>query len=325
MINFEEMINSVTENDILKIMKKIGVTNYIDKGSYFIFPTVCHNVDETEASMKLYYYKDNKLFYCYTECDGMNIIGFLIHYYETRGYEYNWYKDIISLIYNGSFSNISNFEEEEIKLYGDKFKTFDKPELPIYNANVLEVFHKNVYPIEWLNDNITLAAMDKFNIRFAINSNKIIIPHYDINNNLVGIRGRALNPEEAEKYKYMPIKIENILYTHPLSLNLYGLNITKDNIKKSGYVFLFEAEKSVLQLEGFNIPNCGAAVCGNKLNRYQLDILIKECHPKEIILCFISFNLFCIYRKNWLNQKDSPTDKGEDIFLKLLNDRSKVL
>ena len=191
--------------------------------------------------------------------------------------------------------------------------------------------------------------MDKFNILYSISQNKIIIPHYDINNNLIGIRGRALNKWEIENIgKYMPVKIENTWYKHPLSLNLYGLNINKDNIRKNGYVFLFEAEKSVLQFENFQQDNCAVAVCGSNFNKFQLNLLIKECHPKEIIICFDKeenkgedkyfmklwnicqkYKNYCnfsfIYdRENLLDMKDSPSDKGELIFNQLKEKRVKV-
>ena len=44
----------------------------------------------------------------------------------------------------------------------------------------------------------------------------------------------------------MPVKIEDTWYKHPLSLNLYGLNETKENIKKNGVAFLLESEKAIL-------------------------------------------------------------------------------
>ena len=50
--------------------------------------------------------------------------------------------------------------------------------------------------------------------------------------------------------------------------------------------YVFESEKSVLQMEGFKQDNCSVAVCGSHFNKYQLNILMKECHPKEIIICF---------------------------------------
>ena len=129
--------------------------------------------------------------------------------------------------------------------------------------------------------------MDKFNIRFSPSQNKIIIPHYDAAGRLVGIRGRALDEWEIENFgKYMPIQIEGKWYSHPLSLNLYGLNLNKENIKNTGIAYIGEAEKFVLQLDSFSIPNCGVAVCGSKLNKYALDILMRECHPREIVICF---------------------------------------
>ena len=133
---------------------------------------------------------------------------------------------------------------------------------------MLDCFVKT-YPQEWLSDGITEQAMDKFNISYSISQNKIIIPHYDIDGRLVGIRGRALNDWEIENVgKYTPIKIEQTWYKHPLSMNLYGLNITKDNIRAHSICFLFESEKAVMQMEGFQYPNCSAAVCGSNFNKY---------------------------------------------------------
>ena len=89
-------------------------------------------------------------------------------------------------------------------------------------------------------------------------------------------------------------------------------------------------------------------MCGSKFNKFGLNILIKECHPQEIILCFDKeelphqdsyfnhlysicqkYKIYCnfsfIYdRTNLLSLKDSPTDKGQEIFEKLLKGRVKV-
>ena len=92
----------------------------------------------------------------------------------------------------------------------------------------MDLFIKE-YPVEWLEDGISKEAMDKYDIRFSIPQNKIIIPHYNVYGELVGIRGRALDPYEIEFVgKYMPVQIEGKWYAHPLSMNLYGLNYNKD-------------------------------------------------------------------------------------------------
>ena len=192
-------------------------------------------------------------------------------------------------------------------------------------------------------------AMDRFNILYSISQNKIIIPHYDINNRLVGIRGRALDEWEIENIgKYAPVKIEQIWYKHPLSLNLYGLNINKENIKKNHICYIVEAEKSVLEADSFSIPNCCVAICGSNFNKYGLKLLLKECAPSEIVLCLDNeekpnedkyfnklysickkYSNYCNFsfvydRKHLTDYKDSPTDKGEAIFKELLKGRVKV-
>lgn len=330
-------------------MQQLGADRYENTDKYILFPTICHNLNASEASMKLYFYKDSKIFYCYTECGKMSIFSFLKHYYETKNYEYDWFQDIYSVVESCSIRKTieeftyNTFEKKKEKYYYNNTISFIN-----YPKGILDIFNK-VYPIEWLKDNISKKAMDKYNILYSISQNKIIIPHYDINNNLIGIRGRALNLEEVETFgKYMPIKIENKWYSYKLSLNLYGLNLNKNNIINNGYVYLFESEKSVLQCESFFEDNCSVACCGSNFNKYQLKLLMNECHPKEIIICFDKeelpnedkyfnklynlckkYNNYCKFsflydRENLLELKDSPSDKGKEIFEKLVDKRVRV-
>lgn len=346
---YEEIIKSLDEAKIRKFLNSLDV-HYREVDNAFIMPTICHNQDQHEASHKLYCYKDTNLFYCYTKCGGMSIFKFLEHFYKTRGIEYEWYYDIydkIKRISEVSFS--TGFVATQYESLDKRFKQNKKEIiLPEYNQNVLDVFHKK-YPVEWLNDNITKEAMNKFNIKYSISQNKIIIPHYDINERLIGIRGRALDIWEVENIgKYMPVQVEQLWYTHPLSLNLYGLNKTKENIKRNGYVYIVESEKAVMQLEGYCEENCGAAVCGSSLNKFQLDILMRECQPKEIILCFDKeelegedkyfYKLYNMCKKynnysnfsfvydqdNLLKLKESPTDRGKEVFEELIRRRIPV-
>lgn len=349
-MNYEELLENLDEDKIKQLLDKLNIP-WQDKGSHLICKTACHNIDLDEASWKLYYYKNNKFFYCYSSCQGMSIFKFLKHYYETRQIEYDWYQDIYEVVRDCSnFKGTDGFIAERYKSLRDRYEIRRKEiQLPQYSSNVLDCFVKS-YPQEWLDDGITQQAMDKFDISYSISQNKIIIPHYDVNGRLVGIRGRALNEWEIENVgKYTPIKIEQTWYKHPLSMNLYGLNITKDNIRTHSICFLFESEKAVMQMEGFQYPNCSAAVCGSNFNKYQLNILMKTCAPHEIILCFDKEELpgedkyfnklygickkyeqYCdfsfIYdRESLLDLKDSPTDKGEEIFNKLLKRRVRVI
>lgn len=346
-MDYKQIIDNLDINSIVELMKKLGADRYEEKEKFFIFPTICHNINSAEASMKLYLYKDTKLFVCYTEDGNMSIFKFLKTYYETRQIEYDWFEDIYNVVLNcGNFRPKEGFDTIQYQSLKDRYRIKKKQVgLEKYPSGILDIFMKN-YPVEWLNDGISRRAMDKYNIKYSVSQNKIIIPHYDINNNLIGIRGRALNEWEIENIgKYMPIQIEKKWYTHPLSLNLYGLNHTKENIKKYGICYIGEAEKFCLQSESFSFPNCSCAVCGSQFNKYQLDILMKNCQPKEIVICFDKeekdkedkyfFKLYNLCKKyinyckmsfiydteNLLKLKESPTDCGENIFKKLLEKR----
>ena len=349
-MDYQAIVEGITLDKVKQLLYKLGAKEVIDKGTYLITNTICHNTDAEEASLKLYYYDNYKVFVCYSNCQTMSIFKFMKHYYEARGIEYDWVSDIYNVILDCSnFKPGEGFDVPKYDSLRNKYgRVKQEKELPEYNRGALDTFVK-YYPPEWLRDGISKEAMDKFGIRYSISQNKIIIPHYDVKGRLVGIRGRALNEWEIENVgKYMPVRLEQTWYKHPLSMNLYGLYENQENIKKSGVCYVFESEKSVMQFESFSGPNCAVAVCGSQFNKFQLNLLIRVCNPTEIVLCFDSeergddtkyfdklWNI-CQKYKNYTNfsfiydrlgllqLKDSPSDHGEEIFRKLLEKRTRV-
>lgn len=347
MIDYKAIIEQLEPEKVKELLLTLGAEEVIEKPGYFITNTICHN--EEEGSLKLYYYFNTHMFVCYTDEGVMNIFTFLKNYYTTRGYEYDWYNDIYKVILDCSnYRSNLEFTVPKYKPIRDTYRAAERIELPTYPNGIIDCFTK-YYPQEWLRDGITKESMDKFNIRYSIPQNKIIIPHYNPNGELIGIRGRALNEWEVENIgKYMPVQIEGKWYSHPLSLNLYGLNWTKDNIKRVGVCFLVESEKAVLQMEGWDFANCSAAVCGSQFNKHALKLLMQTARPREIVICFDKeeklgseeyfnklyqmgkkYSTYCdfsfIYdRENLIQLKDSPTDHGADIFWKLYKKRVKI-
>ena len=349
-MDYQSIIDNLKISSVIDLMTKLGADRWRDEGTHIVFPTICHNTDASEASMKLYFYKNTKLFQCYTCCGTQSVFKFMKNYYEARGIEYDWVSDIYNVILDCSnFHPGEGFDTPKYESLRNKYgRVKQEVELPEYNAGALDTFIK-YYPPEWLADGISREAMDKFGIRYSISQNKIIIPHYDVGGRLVGIRGRALNEREVENVgKYMPVRLEQTWYKHPLSMNLYGIYENRTHIKKHKIVYVFESEKSVMQFESFNMPHCAVAVCGSQFNKYQLNILLKHCAPNEIVICFdkeekegedIYFNkLYALCKKytqyanfsfiydrlGLLDLKDSPTDKGEEVFQKLLEKRVRV-
>ena len=354
-IDIKDFLNNLTDDDIIDIVTGLGAHTYINRESYIIFPTICHNEISEEASLKLYYYKDNKVFVCYTECgDAFNIFELYRRVNFLKGIDLSFSEILYKIIEKTNYNELFSFEQRAYKSETDKYKRKQHhKELEVYEDGILKIFQK-YYPPEWVNEGITYESLDKYNILYSISRNKIIIPHYNINNELIGIRGRALNDYEIEEFgKYMPIKIEDKWYAHPLSYNLYGLNISKDTIEKNGNVIIYEGEKSCLKHCGF-FPewNVSVAACGFNFNKSQLDLLIKNFNIKEITLAFdkeyknyndskgreyfsklenickkysnYSNFSFIFDKENLLNEKDSPIDKGKEVFEKLYKNRIKI-
>lgn len=126
-------------------------------------------------------------------------------------------------------------------------QSFQTPVLKEYNPVILTRF---AYPRidRWEREGISPDISRKNLIGYYPGGEQIVIPHFDINNRLVGIRGRFLANDMAKRYgKYRPLMVNKQLYSHPLSMNLYNLNNSKKNIKKRHVVIIFEGEKSTLQ------------------------------------------------------------------------------
>ena len=345
-IDYQQITESLRDEDVFRLLSELGAEP-IDKGDFFLCKSVCHHDDPSEANYKLYYYKNTHIFNCYSEDGTMSIFKFLKLYYECRNIPYDWYQDILEVILKCSAREVAGAQTYKVRR-GDYEAKKVRKELPSYPEGILDCFIKQ-YPVEWLNDSISREAMDRYNIKYSISQNKIIIPHYDATGKLVGIRGRALNQYDIDTFgKYMPVQIEGKWYSHPLSLNLYGLNWNKENIKKYGICYIFEGEKGVLQVESFKMPNCAVASCGSNINKFQIDLLVRYCQPREIVVCYdreeingetkyfnklyemckkyVNYgNISFIYDREGLSKmKDSPSDNGEEIFKQLLKGRVRV-
>ena len=339
------------------------------RGNTIVSKTICHNPCHC-GSHKLYYYFNTNLFHCYTGCaestfDVLELTRKVMsreHPKQRTDSEWNLPEaiDYIAKKFGYAPSNTQELNELDIK---EDLKVFDRydrikdiniktqeVELKEYDDNILKHLpHPIITP--WIEEGITKEVMDQAGICYDPKNCGIVIPHYDINNRLVGIRERALIQEQIEKYgKYKPAKIGREMYNHPLSFSVYNLNHSKENIKKIKKAIIFESEKSCLKYRSFfgkeNDISC--AVCGSNFIKYQF-WLISSCGAKEIIIGFDrqykeigdeeyhrwvkklkdiakKYSPYCnitflFDTKNLLDYKDAPVDKGPEIFLQLFKER----
>ena len=286
------MKRDFSNEEVIKVLSALGSNDYKHGTSNeLIFQTVCHNT--SGGSMKLYFYPSNSIFHCYTGCGDSFDIYELVQrnkdysFLEAKVYIYNTLG--ISSQRHGFTSESETDISEDMEIlqrFAPKKKEPQEIKLPTLPKTLVQ-FHKRIYPAEWLAEGILPRSMDKFQIRYDLLGNKIIIPHFDIDGNLVGIRGRALNKEEILRGgKYKPIVIENEVMKHPTSYNLYGLNKTKKTIQTIKKIMLFEAEKSVLKCDGFyGKNNFSVACCGGNVSEYQLNMILK-LGVNEVFIAF---------------------------------------
>lgn len=337
--------NLLNENDIYNFLSELGAEPKFNKNQ-IISRTICHGGHKH----KLIYYIDSKTFTCYTGNCGK---GFDLFSLVGKVYGMDFPSSFKYIC--GKFGINSSYEINPIDIVDTSFiKKFEQIEqqdtVKEIDTKLLNNYYK-LYHKDWMNDGISKKTMIKFNILFSIRENKIIIPHFDYRDRLIGIRGRALNFEEIEAgKKYMPVFCEGKVRNFPTGASIYGLNVTKQAINRYKTVILFEAEKSVLQLDTM-LPNfsIGGSISGSSLSNEQVKILqklgvenvvigldkeFKEnkteeeiFYKKKIASGFIDklipyFHVSVLWdKKGLLPYKASPTDKGLDVFMELWKNR----
>ena len=76
MIDYKQIVEDLDVEDVKHLLYELGADEVEDKDNCLITNTLCHNASAAEASKKLYFYKDTKLFVCYTGCGNMSIFNF---------------------------------------------------------------------------------------------------------------------------------------------------------------------------------------------------------------------------------------------------------
>ena len=220
-----------------------------------------------------------------------------------------------------------------------------------YDEKILSRFNYDLKIGPWLKENISQEAIKQAYIGFYPGGDQITIPHFDENGRLIGLRGRTLCADEGERFgKYRPLKINQTLYNHPLGMNLYNFNFSKNNIKLMKKAIIFESEKSTLLYKSyFGVENdISVACCGSSISNYQMKLLI-DSGVEEVIIAFdrqfqeigdeefkhLKTNLlrlrdkyknsvlisFIFDRNKITEYKASPIDEGSKKFLQLFEER----
>lgn len=357
----DKIKNNLTIEQVMDLVAELGGEPRWDGNhNAFIAKTICHGGN----SHKLYYYDNTHLFRCYTQCgdEPFDIFELVCKVKSAAAGAWPLPKAVhfVAQYFRIAPQNADNFSSQTESLDWKILNKYDKiksrevneqkiVEFKEYNEDILRYLpHPRI--LAWEKEGITREVMEARGICFNPMNQGIVIPHYDKDNNLVGIRERTLIKEEEQYGKYKPIILNGKMYNHPLGFNLYNLNNSKDTIAKMQRAIIFEGEKSCLLFASyFGLDNdISVACCGSSLISHQVQLLLKA-GARELIIAFDKqfkelgdeehkswvkklTNLhqkyspyitisFMFDKHNLLNYKDAPIDKGADVFMKLFKER----
>lgn len=367
-IDKDKFKNILTVNQIFNIVAELGGEPQMKNDEIIICKTICH----CGSSHKLYYYDNSKMFKCYTSCQtAFDIFDLVckcknathekkIQYINGKATEREWNLGD-GLRFVGAFFNyygeedsenldrISDWDYLDDKINNEINLEEKKVEWKIYNDDILNNLSLNNLNL-WLNEGISESILKRNAICFDPNRYGIVIPHYNADHELIGIRERFLLDEDIEYGKYRPAILNGTMYSHPLGLNLYNLDNSKNNIRNYGIAIVFEGEKSPLKYASYfgEENDISVATCGSHITDYQMSLLL-NLGVKEVIIAFDrqfqekgdkefvkwteslsnirkKYGSYCTISfmfdtNDLLDYKASPIDASKDIFLRMFKER----
>jgi len=353
-----EIQRTFTVEQIIQLLATLGSDVKEGSDGTLMFRTVCHNPPHT-GSYKLYYYPETGKFHCYTECgdsfDVYTLVCRALHCDFRQALEY--LQTTLHLetaqplgLMNGL--KVMTGDWELLERYASRAQPAPLAPYEELPPSLLG-YYAHVTPVEWEADGIPPQVMEKFGIRFHVAENEAIIPHYDMQGRLIGIRARSFDPAKvAAGCKYMPAVLQGRDYRHSLKNNLYGLHLVRPGIEVSGKIMLCEGEKSVMQSYAmYGDRSFTVAICGSSISTAQRDLVLslgvrevflaldKEYHTfgtpesrhyaEKLIRLAQLFTpyatTYVLYdTEDLLNYKDSPTDRGREVLEQLMRTKFEV-
>lgn len=276
-------------------------------------------------------------YYCFSCGRSGGIIGYLMDYEHLR------FDDAVDKAAKLGNMDLSKMCRSQTMTFLKKTKNLmrEKEQVvhEVLSANELSKYsHEDI--TEWIDEGILQEVMDLFEVRINDRDNRIVYPVYDINGNLINIKGRT-------RYKnYKELRIPKYINYYPIGTMDYfqGLNITLPFIKDQNEIIIFESVKSVMKAYGWGYKNCASAE-KHTITDEQLKLLVRL--RVNIVFAFdsdISYsdkdikktidvlkrvtNVYVIYdRKGLLGGKDAknaPVDLSREIWEQLYFNKTKV-
>lgn len=321
-------------NDSVDLYEYVSQSIELEKKGKDYFGHCPLHVDKTPS---LCITPDKNVYYCFSCGRSGGIIKFLMDY------EHFGFYDAVEKAAKLGNLDLSTMCKSETVSFLKKSRTIFTEKKPIIHeilpSSELDKY-SHVEITEWLNEGINQDVLDLFGVLYNPRDNRIVYPVFDINGNLINIKGRTRYPN------YKELRIPKYINYYPIGTMDYfqGLNITLPYIKEKNEVIIFESIKSVMKAYGWGFKNSVSAE-KHTLTDEQIRLLVKlrvniifgfdtdiSYTDKEVKKAIDKLkritNVYIIYdRKKLLGGKEtknSPVDLTREIWEELYNSKIKV-
>ena len=279
--------------------------------------------------------KEPGKFYCFSTGIGGNVFTFVKHYYKCSASE------AVNILkqYAGVDGEIATPQDKMAATV--TCKRFSKPKSTQKQSasttlpdDYMERYEKNEEKLSvWQKEGISKGSLDRFQVYYDSFSDRLVYPIRNMDGKIVNIGGRTLDPLWKEK------KIRKYCYFYSWGTinTIYGLAENMDFIKEKREVILFEGCKSVLLADTWGIKNTGAILTSH-LSELQMkllarlgcrvvfsldkDVRVRDDHNIAKLKRYVNVE-YLWDNLDLLDEKDSPVDKGLNVFEKLYKQRLK--
>lgn len=212
-----------------------------------------------------------------------------------------------------------------------------------YPDSIMEQFYQKPSR-RFLDDGIDVITQMEFGVCYDFETERICLPWRNNMGRIVGITARW-NGDDYEECGESKYKIIIPIHGFQKSKHIFGYSENYQYIQEDSVLYIFEAEKSVLQTRSMDIRNT-VAIGSHNISDIQAQ-LIKSLMPQTIILCFdedvkdeeflkeqckkLQYNNsfinadigYLLDKENKylsLNSKKSPSDLRREKFLEMLTE-----
>lgn len=326
--------------DLHELIQNIDIVDYISQyvelerknGEYWGLSPF---KDENTPSFSVR--RENGLWYDFSSGKSGNLYSFIKEYFNCQNREV--VDKIVEFANGGTSGNCScnsMYATRICKKYSkqnNQKQKQSKSEAVILSDDYMDRYELNEDKLAiWEEEGISKESIKRFNIKYDSFANRIVYPIRNIYGEIVNIGGRTLDENYKEK------KLRKYTYYFPWGDGMdliYGLYENLEYVSKSKEIIIFEGCKSVLMSDTWGIKNAGALLTSH-LNPNQMRILArlgvnvvfaldedvnvrndKNINKlKKYVQCEYISNT-----NNLLKAKDSPVDRGLEVFKKLYDSR----